>query len=106
MGATFAGRVVLDPREELDNCRRHGFPTDWADLANSFTCPLGVDSGRGFILMYRGDLDILANTGAQSPTGLTSSNLLNVPNNLTLSDNNGTSTFHSLHIVKTRCITP
>jgi hypothetical protein len=95
MGMTFAGRVVQEPGPELDTCRRLGFPTDWAELANRFENPLGTRSGVGHVLMLRQDLDVLNGAG-----------LLNQPNDLTVSDSTNTRTLKNLHVVSTRCITP
>jgi hypothetical protein len=95
MGMTFAGRVVQEPGPELDTCRRLGFPTDWAGLANRFENPLGTQSGVGHVLMLRQDLDVLNAAG-----------LLNQPNDLTVSDSTNTRTLKNLHVVSTRCITP
>jgi hypothetical protein len=95
MGATFAGKTVQDAHLVFATCRRLGFPTDWASLANRYENPLGVKSGVGHILMLRQDLDALNSAGQ-----------LNAENDLVLYDSTNGRTFKSLHVVSTTCITP
>lgn len=93
---TFAGKPILKAADEVQNCVRRGFPTDWADKANRFECPLGTKSGQSYVLMRRGELDALS-----------AANQLNRPNDLVFVDaSQQTRTFKNLHIVGTRCIVP
>lgn len=60
MGITFGNQPCLDPIAVWEFCRSCDLPTDpWFGRANSFQCPAGMDHGRGYLLMAKGDLDRL-----------------------------------------------
>jgi len=52
----FAGMDCLDPASLAEFAGEAGLPNDWVGRANGFRCPLGGQSGEGWILMTQSDL--------------------------------------------------
>jgi len=51
----FGGFPVYQPQAFYDECVARRWPTDWATRANSFTCPVGAEPGRGWLLILEKD---------------------------------------------------
>jgi hypothetical protein len=58
-GISFGGYPVYDAGEFLEACEDHGWPTDWADKANSYTNRCGAEPGCGYLLMLLSDVKAL-----------------------------------------------
>src|SRR5262245_23924645 len=57
MPALFGDERCLDPQALSRECQEQGLPLGWVGLPNSYFCPLGVNPGRGWILLLRSQLD-------------------------------------------------
>jgi hypothetical protein len=91
VGAEFAGKPVVDPRDVLRACRELRLPTeDWAGLPTSFRTSTRVP-GYGYILLTRKDLNAIPETESHS---------------MKLEHNGKSLTFKRIWIKESRCITP
>lgn len=68
MPLDFAGRRCADPQTTLRACRDLNYPSDWFPRANTFTVSLGEAPGRGWVLLRRGDLDLIDATADHTLT--------------------------------------
>lgn len=59
MSFTLGGMTVYDAAKAAAECRRLQLPDIVTGRANHFTCPLGGQPGRGYLILKRGDLDKL-----------------------------------------------
>lgn len=89
--ATFAGRTILNASDLARQCYQLALPTDWIGKANRYENSLGHESGTGYILLLRADLDAIK---------------INTPQDLVFEDGTRSLTLKGLHIVGTRCISP
>ena len=91
MTVSFGGLPCRDPATEAAYCRSRGLPTPWWGDANGFRCPLGVEPGRGVVLMAQADALSLSAT-ALCP--------------LSFCDGANTVTLKNLLFVRAYCVTP
>jgi hypothetical protein len=92
MSVIYGGKACLDPRRIWEQCRVLGIPTDlWFGTANRYVCEYGVQPGLGFLLMARGDLDLLDRES---------------PHDLIFADAFRTVTLKDLTFVNARCVVP
>jgi hypothetical protein len=59
MSTLIGGRPAVDPATHYKECQIHGLPTDWWGKANAFSTALGMEPGRGKLLMRFYDLNSL-----------------------------------------------
>lgn len=87
--ATLSGKKLLDPLPELQGARANRTPTDFWLKANAFTCPIGKEPGRAYVLLTRRDLIALDRNALHS---------------LVWTDAGATTTFVNLVIVRADCM--
>lgn len=99
MAVTFAGKSCLDPALLHRECLDRGLPVEpWFGRANSFRCPLGPDSGVGWVLMRRQDVDALPpRLGIATPSNYTP---------LVFDDGTNKVPLPAVQWVGARCVTP
>ncbi len=98
---TYAGEPAIPPNQVRDHCSRQGLPNDWYGQPNGYLNMLGVESGRGVVLLSRASLDKITLDGERDLVLSADSARLGgraLPP--------ATVTLKNLHITRARCLTP